>query len=107
MKRQYLTDCTGTGQQAGQGAGTLTLRKAYSASVVLTAPGLALSFATLSTDVLISMARVFVGRTGDAASISTTQPNAIKQGPDGKLLVADVTGTDCATDFSTIYQLSK
>jgi hypothetical protein len=108
--KRYLTDCAGTGQQAGQGgqgASTLTLRKAYAASVVLTGRGLQLDFAQLPSDVLLSMAQVFIGPTGDKASISATQPNAIKQGPDGKMLVDDVTGTNCNTDFSTIYQLSK
>ncbi len=106
MKR-YLTDCAGTGQQAGQGASTLTLRKDFSASVVLTGLGLQLDFAQLPSAVLLSMAQVFVGKTGDRASISADQPNALRQGTDGKLLVDDVTGTNCNTDFSTIYQLSK
>ena len=105
MKR-YLTECA-AGQAPGAGASTLTLRKDYSASVILTGRGLLLDFAQLPTNVLLSMAQVFIGPTGDKASISATQPNAIKQDPDGKLLVDDVTGTNCTTDFSTIYQLSK
>jgi hypothetical protein len=105
MKR-YLTECA-AGHAPGAGASILTLRKDYSASVVLTGRGLLLDFAQLSSDVLLSMAQIFIGPTGDAASISTDTPNAIKRGTDGKLLVDDVTGTNCTTDFSTIYQLSK
>jgi len=105
--RRYLTDCA-TGRAPGAGASTLTLRKAYSASVVLTGQGLQLDFAQLPSDVLLSMAQVFVGRRGDAASISTTaQPNALKQAPDGGLVVDDVSDTFCEIDFALIYQLSK
>lgn len=79
----------------------------YSAKVVLSAPRFSLSFGKVDRLVLLNTAPIFIGPTGDKASISATQPNAIKQGPDGKLLVDDVTGTNCSIDFSTIYQLAK
>jgi hypothetical protein len=47
------------------------------------------------------------GLQGDAASISADEPNAIKEGSDNKMLVDDVTKTNCQTDFLVIYQLSK
>lgn len=106
MKRQYLTDCA-TGHTPEGPPGALALQRRYAASVTLSAPGLHLVFAPLPTELLLSMARVFVGPTGDAASISDAQPNALKTAPDGRLLVDDVLQTACPTDFSTVYQLAK
>lgn len=47
------------------------------------------------------------GDPGDPVSISADQNNAIKYGSDGRMLVDDVLSTNCATDFLSIYQLSK
>jgi hypothetical protein len=102
MKR-YLTDCA-----AGHAPGAIVpARTGYSCSATLYGACFQLSFAALPSTVLLGMAQIFIGPTGDAASISTSEPNALRQGPDGKLLVDDVTSTNCTTDFSTIYQLSK
>lgn len=104
--RRYLTDCA-PAPPPGQVASQLTLRGKYTASVTLTGQVLSLHFAVLPAQVLVNMARVFVGPTGDAASVSDAQPNALKTAPDGRLLVDDVTSTNCNTDFSLIYQLAK
>ncbi len=61
----------------------------------------------LDKTLVLRLAPFYRGPQGDAASISLDEPNAIKEGSDNKMLVDDVTKTNCQTDFLAIYQLSK
>ncbi len=89
MKR-YLTECA-----AGHAPGaTVPARTGYSCSATLHGACFQLSFAALPSAVMLSMAQVFVGPTGDKASISADPGNLIREGSDGKMFARmEWTGT--------------
>lgn len=78
-------------------------------SEVLQAPALDLSATDFDATptVIEVIERGRQGPPGESISISADEPNAIKRGKDGRMLVDNVMSTLSPTDFSLLYQLAK